>query len=310
MKPLGLVALALGAALAQQAQQPRFSTSVEMVRLEVDVMNDQGAILGLSARDFEVTDNGRRQVVSVEELVDSPLDLAVVAQPLASIAQIAPGQLALISRAMTALEELVEERDRVSLTVASAPPARLRFLEAGPVRFDETVRRGRTDAAVFDAMVVALASIVEKTPGRRRALLAFTNGADFRSTVSFDRLLALARRVGPAFALVGASVPIREDIQAVAATAMGRALSDVAIATASGTVFPVSLRALAKESGGVTVNLSDGDPHALMEQTLRRLRTRYEVSYPLPPGKGWHDVVVKVDRRGATVTARPGYWIE
>ncbi len=313
MKTIGLLALLLGAGLAEQAQQPqqpRFSTAVEMVRFEVDVMNDRGAILGLSARDFEVTDNGRRQDVSVDELVDTPLDLAVVVQPLASIAQIAPGQLAMMSQAMTAFEKLVEERDRVSLTVASAPPRRVRPLEAGPVRFDETARQGRIDAAVFDAMVVALSSIAEGTPGRRRALLAFTNGADFRSTTSFDRLTALARRLGPAFALVGAPVPIREDMHAVAGDRAGRRHSDVAIATVSGTVFPISLRSLAKDSGGVAVNLGDGDPKALMEHTLRRLRTRYEISFLLPPGKGWHEVAVKVNRRGATVTARPGYWVD
>jgi len=310
MKAIGLVALLLGVGLAQQGQQPRFSTAVEMVRLEVDVSNEQGTILGLSSRDFEVTDNGRRQNVSVDELIDTPLDLAVVVQPLASIAQIAPGQLALISRAMTAFEELVEERDRVSLMVASAPPTQRRLLEAGPVKFDETALQGRTDAAVFDAMVIALASIAEPTPGRRRALLAFTNGADFRSTTSFDRLTALARRLGPAFVVVGAPVPIREDMNAVLVTTMGRQLSDVAIATAFGTVFPISLRALARDSGGVAVNLGDGNPKELMEQALRRLRTRYEVSYPLPPGKGWHEVGVKVNRRGARVAVRPGYWVD
>lgn len=310
MKAVGLVALFLGTGLAHQGQQPRFSAAVEMVRLEVDVTNDRGSILGLSARDFEVTDNGRRQDVSVDELIDTPLDLAVVMQPLASIAQIAPDQLALLSQAMTAFGVLVEERDRVSLTVASAPPTRLRLLEAGPVTFDEAARRGRTDAAVFDAMVVALASIAEPTPGRRRALLAFTNGADFRSTTSFDRLTALARRLGPAFVLVGAPVPIREDMRAVVKTPADRHLSDVAIATASGAVFPISLTALSKHSGGVAVNLGDGDPKELMEQTLRRLRTRYEVSYPLPSGKGWHEVGVKVNRRGAAVAVRPGYWVD
>ena len=40
------------------------------------------------------------------------------------------------------------------------------------------------------------------------------------------------------------------------------------------------------------------------------LRWRYVISYEPPAGKGWHPVTVKVNRRGARVSTREGYFVD
>jgi hypothetical protein len=47
-----------------------------------------------------------------------------------------------------------------------------------------------------------------------------------------------------------------------------------------------------------------------MKRMFTWLRTHYVISYEPPAGKGWHPVSVKVNRKGATVTVREGYFVE
>jgi hypothetical protein len=75
----------LGLAITGQ-QPPQFRTSTSLVRLEVAVTNERGAVRALRPEEFEVLDSGSRQAISVEESTDVPLDLVLVAQPVASVA--------------------------------------------------------------------------------------------------------------------------------------------------------------------------------------------------------------------------------
>jgi hypothetical protein len=75
-------------------------------------------------------------------------------------------------------------------------------------------------------------------------------------------------------------------------------------------VFPASLQPLARRTGGITVNLGAGDPARMIEEMFTWLRTTYLISYSPPAGKGSHAVSVKVNRRGAKVTAREGYFVD
>ena len=149
---------------------------------------------------------------------------------------------------------------------------------------------------------------------RRRALVAFTTAAAFRSTTSFELLAEMARRLGPAFVLVGTPVSIREETrsQAVIRGAGGPPgdIGDTAIATVAGSVFPAKLKFLARRTGGITVNLGGGDAEKLMAQMFAWLRTQYVISYEPPAGKGWHPVTVTVRRRGARVNLREGYFVD
>ena len=283
-------------------QQSQFKISTSLVRLEVSVTDSRGAVQNLRPEDFSVLDNNVRQEVRVEESTDVPLDLVLVAQPLASVAQIAQDQVSRVSSGMTAFLNQVQDRDRLGALVASGPPVRLRPLEHGRPSFDVGAFAGNIEAAPFDAMAAGLKEFRESD--RRRALVAFTNAADFRSTTSFDALTEMLGRLGPALVLIGTSISAKADLRVHGFSGEHTA------ASASGYVFPARLQLLARRAGGITVNLSEGDPRKKVDEMFAWLRTLYVISYSPPPGKGWHPISVKVNRRDVTVTVRDGYYID
>ena len=244
----------------------------------------------------------------------------LVAQPMSSIAYTAgrliidqsftvdTDQVSRVTAGLSALLAQVQGRDRLGVVLAGAPPTRLRSLEFGRPSFDVTAFAGGNYAAPFDAIAAALREFTESD--RRRALIAFTNAADFRSIVRFGALAEMARRLGPRFVLVGTTVKVDEASEVSAMTGSGKQIGDTVRGSVSGSILPAPLQLLARRTGGITVNLSSGDPRQLIEGMFTWLRTQYFVSYEQPAGKGWHHVSVTVNRRGAKVTVRDGYFVD
>ncbi|MBK9238711.1 MAG: hypothetical protein IPL75_00315 [Acidobacteria bacterium] len=308
MKAFFIIAALVSVVVSASTQQPQFKASTAAVRLEVSVTDERGAVQGLQARDFVVEDSGKRQVVRSEESTDVPLDLVMVAQPLSSLAYTSQEQTPLMGAGLTAFLTQVEERDRLAAIVAGAPPSRIQPLTFGKPSFDSRAFKGGDFAAPFDAIAAALGEFVPSD--RRRALVAFTSAADFRSTLSFEALERITRRLGPAFVLVGTPVRVEEHNRFFVDGPTGRQIADTQDAVVSGAVFPRNLERLADRTGGITVNLGDGNPDELMERMFTWLRTQYVISYQPPAGQGWHPVSVKVNRKGATVTVREGYFVD
>lgn len=306
-----VVALMSPLLFAQQAAQPpRFGASTSLVRLEVNVTDEHGPVRALRAEDFIVIDNGVRQTVVVEETADVPLDLVLVVPPLPAVVLIAEDQAARVSAGISAMFRHIEARDRASVFLAGAPPSQLRGFEFGPPEIEPALLGSGADAAPYDAIAAGLRDLATPTPGRRRALVAFTNAADARSTVSFDTLIQAVPRAELPLVLFSTLVRVSQTASAVALKPGGQRIGDRVTAHITGYVFPARVQQLAKRTGGVAVNLGDGSPDALVADTMRWLRTRYVLSYTPPLGKGWHQVGVTVKRRGVLVNARDGYWVE
>jgi hypothetical protein len=307
MRTATIVAVFVPLAVAVAERQTQFRISTSLVRLDVAVTDESGAIRGLTLKDFVVEDHGVSPSIRVEESADAPLDLVLVAPPLASVDFVAADQTARVAAGVEEFLQQVQGRDRLAAVVAGAPPRRLRQLELGRPSFNGGAFTGGSYAAPFDAIVVALGEFVESD--RRRALIAFTNAADFRSTVSFEGLVGIAGRLGPAFVLVGTPVRVQDEVR-TRVTRNGRQFGDVVAGELSGYVFPATLQRLAQRTGGITVNLGRGHPAQVMAEMFSWLRWRYVISYEPPAGKGWHPVTVKVNRRGARVSTREGYFVD
>lgn len=304
MKALTMLTVVFGAAALMQ--QPTFRSTTELVRIEVSVTNDLGPVEGLEARDFVLTDSGARQQPTVEELKDTPLDLVAVVQPLESLRMTSKHQAPRIAAGFAAFLDNINERDRLALLLSDAPTVRLRALSYGRPRLDMSAIEGSPYAATLDAITAGLEEFLPTD--RRRVLAAFTNAADFRSTVTLDGLGQQARRLGPAFVLFGSPTEVRQSVSVNAV----RGAIELARTTAvvSGFVFPKELQLLARRTGGIAIDLGKGDPAQLMTSAFAWMRTRYLLSYVPPPGKGWHALTVRVNRKGATVTTRDGYVVD
>jgi VWFA-related protein len=296
-------ALTTAVVMGQATQQPTFRATTALVRLEVNVADEHGPVRGLRDKDFVVTDSGSTQSVTVQEVADAPLDVVVVAQPLRSISLTSDQQALPIWTALSAFVGYLEDRDRVGVLAANAPPTRVRPLTFGKPELNRDQFYGGQYSAVFDTITAALGEFVPSD--RRQVLVVFCNGTDFRSTVSFDAVAAQARRLGPAFVLVSAPIRIEQQLGArVAGTSMA---ADVTVA---GNVFPATLQLLARRTGGMTIDIGKGDPGALVKDTIVWMRTRYVLSYEPPVQKGWHPLTVRVNRRNATVVTRDGYSVD
>jgi VWFA-related protein len=304
MKSVTLLFGLMGA--ASLTQQPTFRSTTALVRIEVNVTDAKGPVEGLQVRDFALSDNGVVQRLTVEELKDTPLDLVAVAQPLESLRLTSQQQAPRIGAGFSAFLDHIGEQDRLAVLLADTPTLRLRAMSFGKPRLDVSSIEGSQYAATFDAITAGLAEFLPTE--RRCVLVAFTNAADFRSTVTLDGLVRQARRLGPAFVLFGSPTEVSQSVNVRAEVRGGPELAR-ATAVVRGFVFPSVLRELARRTGGIAIDLGSGAPAELMKDAFTWMRTRYLLSYEPPPGKGWHKLNVRVNRRGVVVTLRDGYFV-
>lgn len=262
------------------AQQPTFSQRVEAVRLDVLVADGGRPVAGLTARDFEVLDNGvpqRLDSVSVDTL---PLNLILTLDRSASVVGEALARLRDASR--LALQGL-RAGDRAALLTFGDS------LSLGsPLTDDyERVRRGLVaelaagqGTALIDAAYATM-WLSEGDPGRTLAIV-FSDGVDTASWLRPDRILDGARRA---------------DIVIYAVTtgdAGERAFITQLSETTGGRVFALdSAKGLGSAFAGI----------------LEEFRQRYIIGYT--PERvtrgGWHKLEVRVRNRRVKVTARTGY---
>lgn len=71
-------AMALIASAAGRAQQPTFSSRLDVVRVDALVTDDGRPVRGLTAGDFVVLDNGRSQTVDLASFETLPVNVILV----------------------------------------------------------------------------------------------------------------------------------------------------------------------------------------------------------------------------------------
>ena len=275
-----IVALIVLAA-APAAEQVRFSTRVESVRVDVLATAGSVPVTDLSAADFEVRDNGVVQTVALVGNEKAPVNLMLALDTSASlsderlqrlrtacevlIGKLLPGEsagLITFSHVVTQRQVLTTELKRVSDALALVEP------------------EGST--SLSDAVSLGL-SLGEQSTGRA-LLVVFSDGVDTTSWQSEDIVVASARRA--------------ETV-----------LYGVAVTPEGGS--PRFLRDVADVSGGKVMEVQSNDRlEEAFVRILEEFRQRYLLSYT-PTGvakPGWHKIEVRVKRRGVTAKARPGYF--
>jgi VWFA-related protein len=270
--PLTIAAIAL---FALQA----FSSRTLGVRVDVLVLDGGRPVGGLTARDFELRDNGVLQRVEVVDAADVPIN-AVLA--LDSSASIRGRRLTDLIAAGDALLDGLKPVDRagvISFNHAVSPPVRLTAdLREARSALRAVDPRGRT--AVMDGVYVALTSTLDQSG--RFLIVVCTDGADTMSWLKPSEVLEASKRAN---AVVYAVTPA------------GGRRSD-------------PLKDLTEATGGQMLEVkSSGDLRPAFQRILTEFRTRYVLAYS-PQGVasgGFHRLEIAVPRRRATVKARAGY---
>jgi Ca-activated chloride channel family protein len=270
--------VACAAAVVHAQDRPVFRTGVEVVELDVSVTRGGQPVSGLTAQDFELTDNRVAQVIDSVTLDQLPLSVLLALDTSKSVAG---DRLRHLVDAGEGLIHALRRDDRAALLTFSHS---IDLVVPMTDDVNQVMRRLRAieptgSTALRDAIQIAID--LRPRDRTRTLLLVFTDGEDTSSWLSASAVLDSARRAGVVVHVV-------------------RVQSDT------------FLDRLADVTGGRTWSAtSDRQLRELFTRALEEMRARYLVSYT-PRGvskPGWHELKVKVRSGGADVTARPGYFV-
>lgn len=271
--------LALGAGTGTAARQrATFSTSTEAVRVDVLVTRDGRAVLGLGPQDFEVSDNGVRQELDIVDFEQLPLNVVIALDVSGSVAF----RFDHLRTGTTLLLAQLTPLDRVGLLLFGDS-----VLLGSPLTRDVgAVRRALEGIEPAGQTVLVDATYAGITLGEggeeRTLLIVFTDGVDSSSFLTREAVLEIAKRT---------------DVVAYAVTV-------------GATGERGFLRALVRQTAGDLIEVkSAADVSRTFVRILQEFRQRYVLSYSLRgvESDGWHEIQVRVKRRGVSVKARPGY---
>ena len=300
--PLGAVAalvllLVTGPARGGQEQTPVFGVDLNVVNLTASVEDRKGNLVtNLTAKDFTVKEDGRKQSVQVFARAHEPGQDELMALDL--------GLLMDTSESM--LEELKLSQHAAVRFLDSIPRAR----ELVTIFFDEEIRlsrynsenqqglfdrihgaRGGGNTALYDAIAVYL-SRIQDSPGRK-TLVLFSDGEDSTSSLNLGDVTALLR-----------ASPVT-----VYAIAFSRGLG---ASSRRRLMAKTVLRHLTSTTGGQVFSVTGWrDLGAIYQRILDDLGGQYVLGY-VPSNQRrdgrYRKIEVKVKGRGLKVRHREGYY--
>lgn len=263
----------------------QFTSGVNLVEVYATVTDAQGQpITGLTPDNFRVLEDGRPQAVTTFAAGEFPLAVAIGIDRSFSMAGGKGGRLAMAQAAARTFIRSLRSADRVmvlaigSETEVVTPPTSDHA--AALAAIDRLEPWGTTP--LYDATLAALDTIQPEKG--RRALLLVSDGTDRYSETTAATLVEQARR---------------RDVL----------VYPIAIGSARPPVFAE----LATATGGRSFFVRDArelDP--IVSAIAQELRFQYLLGYvpprSAPDETGWRSIEVMVDRPGARVRAREGYY--
>ena len=282
-----------------------FRTGAEAVSIDVLVLEHEGPVAGLTSGDFDLTDCGVRQTVTVAGMDDVPVSAMLVLDTSDSVQG---GVLRRLQEAAQAAIAQMRRSDRVSVMTFSES-LRLHVpwgtpSDAAVRRIGEVTANGNTALtdAVFSAMVMR-----DPLPGQRNLLLVFSDGDDTASWLPDSTVLEKGERTD----VVIYSVVLRSD--GVLSRPPRRLFFRSGVSSSEDGLMDRDkplLAQLSAVSGGEYLEArTASDLHSHFAEILRDFRHRYVLTYR-PEGvdqPGWHPVDVHVKNRRVTILARRGY---
>jgi Ca-activated chloride channel homolog len=260
----------------------QFTSGVNLVEVYATVTDAQGQpIAGLTAVNFRVAEDGAPQPITTFVAGDFPLSIVVVLDRSFSMSG---DRLNLAKQAARMFIAALRPDDEVMVLAAGSeietitPPVPART--AAATAWDAIQPWGTTP--LYD--VIAKGLDMPYTQTRRRALLVISDGFDRYSDISDTEVIERARH------------------------------HDVLVyPVAIGKQRPPVLAELASVTGGHSFNVDDPKKlSATLDMIARELRSQYLLGYaparPAASKGGWRSIEVSVDRPGARVRARDGYF--
>ncbi|HKV99722.1 MAG TPA: hypothetical protein VJN96_07855 [Vicinamibacterales bacterium] len=304
------------AGTANLASQQTFRATVGGVVIDVSVMSAGKPIEGLTARDFELRDNGVLQQVDVVSAGHALLDFTI----LLDYAGRAAARMARLADGLVKVVRELRPTDRLQLLACGQSVREIvpMQLVSDRIHFDE-LKTLSSDPHYTSTMndCFAEALVLRSPPDRRHAIIAFSALSAGHNVLQWHDLLMPLARTTDATLFVGA-IPVAgayppgwfQPIGEAAAMTGGQLWLGV-FPEQREPMYVTRGRGLAPIEGLVPFD----DVVKALEQIVDNFRRGYVISYTphnIPAG-GWHDVSVKVLRPSSkpyVVRARKGYFGE
>jgi VWFA-related protein len=288
--------LAVGSALPLLGQQATFRTGIDLVTMGATVTNRRGEFVAdLTAEDFEVVEDGRRQTLrnfarGDETAAAPPLHVGLLFDTSGSMgddmALARTAAIRFLNTLSGAVDMTLVDFD-TEVRVATYPQRdfprmveRIRGRQAG----------GMT--AMYDALGVYLDGAADNEG--RTILVLFTDGGDTRSALAFSDVMTLVRASDVTIHAVG----FLEHQPSGARSTQRAQLAQIATATGGQAFFPTVMK----------------DVELAYDKVVAQIRAQYSLGYvstnTAQDGR-WRKVELKVTRpdlKGARVQSRRGYF--
>jgi VWFA-related protein len=289
--------------LAPQEERPVFRVSTEAVQVDVFVGEDGRAVAGLGASDFELYDDGDLRPVDSVTVAEVPLNVVLVLDTSESVEG---DTLAHLQRAAGSLLDELAPEDRAALLTFSHHLQLRSSLTSDVVPLKQAL--GEVEAMGGTAWHDALFSALEmlEVVRERPMVLLFTDGADTYSWLREDQMVSLVSRSNAVvYAITREEKAPLPDLGTTRARERFRQNRRERIRRTR------LLLDVTRESGGRLIETESSDHlQEIFLEILAEMKTRYILTYS-PPGPvrdGWHELEVKVKRKGVDVHARRGYY--
>lgn len=269
-----------------QAQDPVFRASVDGVLVNVSVRQANQPVTGLTADDFELTDNGVPQEIVSMSFETLPIDVTLLLDASSSVQG---RRLMRLKNSVVETASILDAEDRLRLIEVQFELHQIFPFQPGgaPPPVDELAAGGGT--ALLDGLAAAMMRAAD--PDRRQLIVAYTDGNDTTSILDVAGVREIADNADAVLHIV---VP----------TSGGRnARNDVPAADA--------LEDIARRTGGQLFLVDIDAPITdAFRQAIDEFRRSYVLRYR-PTGVemgGWHEIQVRVTGgEGYEVRARRGY---
>jgi VWFA-related protein len=297
---VGAVAVVWAAGAVVHAQQP-FRSGVDVVRIGVTVVDKQGnPIAGLTAKDFEITENRTKQAVryfAAGEAQDAgdphdaaPLHLGLLLDESGSMADD-------LDEARSGAVKFVNALNQAADVTLVSFDTEVRVARFGADDYPRLVERIRSrDADGFTALYDALGMYLDTAQHQdgQKVLVLYTDGGDTTSAMTFGDALNLLKE---------------SDVTVYAVGYLQHQSSTVAYEQRS------ELQRFAEITGGQAYFPSGrGDLKGVFDTIAKEVGARYSLGYVSTDthadGK-WRDVQIKLlrkDLKGAKLRTRAGYF--
>jgi VWFA-related protein len=294
--PVGLSSA--GSALTQQ--RPTFLARTDVVSVDVSVRNGNLPVLGLSATDFRLSDNGMPQTIEAAAIEAVPIDVTLFHDTSPSLA----GRIEDLKSDVREIAAMLRPTDRFRLLTFDLQVNDVfGWRTTGGLLNLDRVRLGRI-SSIYDAIFVAM--MHRPDVDRRHLIVALTDCEDGSSVVGSALVEEAARRAEGVLHIIKIGQRhadfrnIAMTVVSIPADARGeRRLESAAIRT----------------GGQFHAPFITSKKHAVT--TFKMVFDDYRQSYVLrytPRGvarDGWHEIKVEVPGHPrATIRARKGYFRE